>query len=525
VRDYVAMAAREVLDAYSATLARDAAELLGPVTGGRAASPYEVLPPPATILRAAARVLPCDGVGADAGRFVFRYDYRDASLASTGATPSAGVRRWLVSAIGGGARGGGAAAPPFTVVLGDGAGAGRAIVYGVKYAPYDAPMAAYGVVACASALGAPLVARAGDGATGVLADSLVVVAVQGATGRPLYRSAAWSDASPARLVADRRVGGAAGVVLRASLGPGADRRLLVQRQGRPSLAVLVALLAVTAALVLVALTQLEREQELVRLRADFTSSVSHELRTPLAQILLYGETLSLGRVRSEAERRDAARTIVAEARRLIHMVENVLHVARAERRAPRVQPGRVPVAALVQSVVRGFSPMLGAAGGHATLAVDDALVAHADADALRQMLLNLLDNAVRYGSPERGVHVGAAGDSAGRVRLWVDDAGPGVPARDRERVWAPFVRLRRDRRGPAWGRPPREPGTPIAARTGSGLGLAVVRDLAAAHGGRAWVEASPAGGARFVVELPGSDAPAAPAPERGAALAAQGTRR
>jgi signal transduction histidine kinase len=95
----------------------------------------------------------------------------------------------------------------------------------------------------------------------------------------------------------------------------------------------------------------------------------------------------------------------------------------------------------------------------------------------------------------------------------VDAPGPGVPARDRERVWAPFVRLRRDRRALAWGRPAAVHSAPRAARTGSGLGLAVVRDLALAHGGRAWVEASPAGGARFVVELPAAhiapvDAPA-----------------
>jgi signal transduction histidine kinase len=272
--------------------------------------------------------------------------------------------------------------------------------------------------------------------------------------------------------------------------------------------VLVALLAITATLVLVALAQLEREQELVRLRADFTSSVSHELRTPLAQILLYGETLSLGRVRNDAERRAAAETIVQEARRLINMVENVLHVARAERRANHVQPETVALAPLARAVVGAFAPVAREAGGRVLVAVDDALTVHADPGALRQILLNLLDNAVRYGAPERGVSVGASkvlGGTSPTVRLWVDDSGPGVPARDRERVWAPFVRLRRDRRAFAWGRPAAGESPPPAARTGSGLGLAVVRDLALAHGGRAWVEPSPAGGARFVVELPAAE--------------------
>jgi len=87
-------------------------------------------------------------------------------------------------------------------------------------------------------------------------------------------------------------------------------------------------------------------------------------------------------------------------------------------------------------------------------------------------------------SEDGGRGVGRVG---GRVRVWVEDQGPGVPPRDRERVWLPFLRLRRDRNG---------------ATGGSGIGLAVVRELAELHGGTTWVEGGPAGGARFVIELP-----------------------
>ncbi|WP_348240530.1 sensor histidine kinase, partial [Salmonella enterica] len=72
---------------------------------------------------------------------------------------------------------------------------------------------------------------------------------------------------------------------------------------------------------------------------DFVSGVSHELRTPLTQILLFAETLRLGRARSDRERVDAAEIIVQEARRLMQLVDNVLHVARAERGIPRPAPG------------------------------------------------------------------------------------------------------------------------------------------------------------------------------------------
>ena len=124
-------------------------------------------------------------------------------------------------------------------------------------------------------------------------------------------------------------------------------------------------------------------------------------------------------------------------------------------------------------------------------ALDDELVALVDASAFRQLLLNLLDNAVRYGPPGQMVTVGAA-RADDRARIWVDDEGPGVPAQDRERIWIPFVRATRAR---------------DAARSGSGLGLAVVRELTRLHGGDARVETSPRGGARFIVELPLVDGP------------------
>jgi signal transduction histidine kinase len=125
-----------------------------------------------------------------------------------------------------------------------------------------------------------------------------------------------------------------------------------------------------------------------------------------------------------------------------------------------------------------------------------------DRAALRQTLLNLLDNAVKYGPAGQTVRL-AVQRTGTRVRLTVDDGGPGIAAEDRERVWLPFYRLERDAR---------------SAIAGSGIGLAVVRDLISLHGGRVCVEDAPGGGARFVVELtcePAADgADGVPAPAR-----------
>jgi signal transduction histidine kinase len=102
---------------------------------------------------------------------------------------------------------------------------------------------------------------------------------------------------------------------------------------------------------------------------------------------------------------------------------------------------------------------------------------------VRQIVINLIDNAAKYGSDGRVTLRATLAD--GRARVEVEDAGPGIAPRDRMRVWEPYVRLER---------------SPAVA--GSGIGLAVVRELTAAHGGACWVEDTPGGGARFVVELP-----------------------
>jgi signal transduction histidine kinase len=402
----------------------------------------------------------------------------------------------------------------YAVILGQTPARGHAVVYGVRYAEHDAPVAAYGWVTCTAAVAALLTRAAAAGrvtlpspGAAIAGDSLVALQVLDATGEEMYRSPG-EVASP--FVAEMVLERLGGLRVRAALRPTAARGLVVEWPPRSRLPLLLGLLALTTGLAAIALIQLRREHELARLRADFTSSVSHELRTPLAQILLYAETLSLERVRTPTERRDAAETIVQETRRLMHLVDNVLHFARAEqgRGSNRLDPQPTRLAPALRAILTTFAPLADAHSVRLRTDFDEALVAVADAGALRQIVLNLLDNAVKYGPPGQVVTVGAA-RADGRVRLWVSDEGPGIPVSDRERIWHPFVRLTRDRGGLLGG----------PARGGSGIGLAVVRELVELQDGRAWVEPAPmtasgppatagrgpTAGARFVVELPDGD--------------------
>src|SRR5947199_5775292 len=127
-------------------------------------------------------------------------------------------------------------------------------------------------------------------------------------------------------------------------GPEVGPKLVVGGRPRSNLPMLLSLLAITAALVVAALLQLRREYELSRLRADFVSGVSHELRTPLAQIRMFSETLLLGRVRSDEERERSLEIIDQEARRLPHLLENLLHFSRSARPLTRLSPAPAPLA-------------------------------------------------------------------------------------------------------------------------------------------------------------------------------------
>jgi signal transduction histidine kinase len=311
--------------------------------------------------------------------------------------------------------------------------------------------------------------------------------------RPRGRDGAWVDAKVGSLdpqaapgtVVEGMGGLLAGMTASVSLRPA----VVAERvSGAPGsrLPLLLAVFGLTLALFGVAVVQLRRQQELARLRDDFVSGVSHELRTPLAQIRLFADLLETGRLHDPAQRARSVRIINEESRRLTYLVENILHFSRAQRDASRLSPRPVEVGALVREIVDAFAPL--ARETEFVVRAERGVVARIDQDAFRQVLLNLLDNAARYGPRRQTVQVGMAVVGFA-VRVWVQDQGPGVPREDRARIWEPYRRLERDA---------------DAATGGSGIGLAVVRDLVGLHGGRAWVEDAPGGGARFVVEVPGA---------------------
>ncbi|HEX6049970.1 MAG TPA: HAMP domain-containing sensor histidine kinase, partial [Gemmatimonadaceae bacterium] len=315
-------------------------------------------------------------------------------------------------------------------------------------------------------------------------DSLFSVVVYDGGGHEIFRTPVQYPAKYTGSYTLDYFGGLKSVV---ALRPSLAKSLLIGDLPSERLPLLLGVLALSAVLATIGVMQLRRESELARLRSDFIASVSHELRTPLAQVRMFAETLLLGRVRSDEERLRSLQIVDQEARRLTHLVENILQFSRAEREAITLAPVAVDLGAQVREAVEAFAPVARSRQVTVQTALASGVVCMVDPGALRQILLNLLDNAVKYGPQGQTVTI-TLREVGSVARIVVDDEGPGIPMEDRERIWEPYQRLESAVTG---------------AVAGSGIGLAVVAQLVALHGGRVWAENAPGRGARFVVELSG----------------------
>ena len=323
---------------------------------------------------------------------------------------------------------------------------------------------------------------------GKVTNEFVHVIIRDQGGAPLYSlgSTPGGGFAVTKPFGDTYQGVLSGFEVEASIDPQVAQQIVVGGLPRSRFWLFLALLALNAALIVMAILQLRREMLFQRLRDEFVSSVSHELRTPLTQIRMFAETLLLERVRSTEEQQRALEIIDREARRLSQLVENVLQFSRMEKKLDMLAKENRELAPLLQETVEDFTSMMNGGESQIETRLRPGLFADVDPGSLRQILLNLLDNAVKYGRKPQQIIVGLAPRGAAAC-LYVEDEGPGVPPPDRERIFQRFQRLDRDRR---------------SSIAGTGIGLSVVRDLVTKHGGTCSVTSGERGGARFNVELP-----------------------
>ncbi|MDF2774272.1 MAG: ATP-binding region ATPase domain protein [Geminicoccaceae bacterium] len=482
LRDYAAFASWEFARHTQGLLTSRVHGSLGRARDLRLASGADL--PPATLVDPEAAHCGC-GFGEDT-RFAFRFDLGQGTLETSRVMPAP-----VQAAIG-------RLAPAFHAAVHDGLGRrtrrsepldawarlvvetldGResVVAYTIVHDAGGRARAAYGVVAqvegltklfdCAMTKQALLPPSLVGSAPN---DSVLGLRVATPSGVTIYERG--GGVGSALAAADTMPVWAGGLVTTVALRSETAESLLIGGMPASRLPTYLALLAAAVLVAVLALVQLRRGRELALLRSQFIANVSHELRTPLAQISMFSETLMLDRERSPDERRHFLSVILREARRLTHLVEGVLRFSRGEGAADAARPEPRDITSDIADTVASFQPLATAA--EATLVLDAAGSVHAwaDAGAVRQIVLNLLDNAMKYGSPGQTVVVGVLDDER-EVTVFVEDEGVGIPVADRHRVFEAFARLER-------------PGAPRVS--GSGIGLSVVRDLVAAHGGRVWV--------------------------------------
>ena len=227
-----------------------------------------------------------------------------------------------------------------------------------------------------------------------------------------------------------------------------------------------------------------RELEVARLQSDFVAAVSHEFRTPLAAVSQLAEMLAEHRVADEGQRQEYYARLQRESARLRRLVEDLLDFRRMEAGAHeyRFEIGS-PAVLLRQALAEMTTDQQ--MSGRLRIEIDDDLPAiRADQEAITRAVRNLVDNAVKY-SPRSGVIWITAVRTPAGVAMSVRDEGPGIPQGRQREIFEKFVRA-----------------TGAAAVPGTGLGLAMVRQIVRAHGGSVELQSEPGRGSTFTVHLP-----------------------
>jgi signal transduction histidine kinase len=258
------------------------------------------------------------------------------------------------------------------------------------------------------------------------------------------------------------------------------------------LAISTVMVTILVIIVLVGGTLLMREArreaaEAIR-KTSFVSNVSHELKTPLTTIRMYAELLGDGRVRDQLKQNTYLATIISESQRLTRLVNNVLDFSRLEQGRKQYNPTDVALAPIIDAVINAQKPRLDEAGFTivSSIPAGPEVRVHADRDALEQVLLNLIDNALKYAAPGRWIGIRVTTDD-NFACIIVSDRGPGVPTDHHERIFETFHRV---------------DDSITASQPGAGLGLSIARRLLRDQEGDLTYENHEPQGASFVAKLP-----------------------
>ena len=254
----------------------------------------------------------------------------------------------------------------------------------------------------------------------------------------------------------------------------------------------------------------EEAERLSRFKDQFLSTMSHELRTPLNAVLGFSELLTDARYGPLTERqRRYLDHIHTAGQHLLRLINDILDLSKIEAGRIELAIEEVPVATACAEVLDALRPLAEKKSQNLCLDAPAGLLARADATRTKQVLMNLVGNAIKF-TPEGGnIQVAARSAAGGEVRIDVRDTGPGIPPEEQQRIFDAFYRLR----------------NPGQAIEGTGLGLAITQRLVELQGGRLGLESEPGRGSCFYFHLPAAQPPQiAAGPAEHAAVSADAPR-
>ena len=243
------------------------------------------------------------------------------------------------------------------------------------------------------------------------------------------------------------------------------------------------------------LRDITEETQAERARSEFITAVSRELLTPITAIRGYAEAISSGMVGPVSDSQSRLLSVIRDnALRAVSLTDNLVAVSQIEKGFLKLEYGDIDLRLLVDDVVHSFQRQFEARQLNVSLEIDDDLSqVEADPARVRQILDNLVSNAVKFTYPGGHIVIGAKPLRDGQAEfqahcaIWVSDTGIGIHPDDLAHIWERFYR----------------PSSPLATEaSGLGVGLSIVKSLVEAHGGRAWVESTPGAGSTFTVVLP-----------------------
>lgn len=231
---------------------------------------------------------------------------------------------------------------------------------------------------------------------------------------------------------------------------------------------------------------LKKEVDLAQNKADFVSNVSHEIRTPLALISMFAETLDMNRIPSEEKKQEYYRIISKEAQRLTGIVNKILVFSQVEAKKKKLRIERLNMSAEIRGILKIYEYHLNSKGFSYTIQDSDPLWALADREALTESFINLLDNAIKYSEDTKRVEI-----KLGKVDEFafvaVTDFGAGISKKDQRYIFDKFYRV---------------PKGNLARTQGTGLGLALVKQLTEEQKGKVSVQSELGKGSTFTLFYP-----------------------